>query len=227
MPLLKPSPIVRNATVLLVAGILSISVLASSRAQTQEPKPVLPATPVAEPGGDGVGTGSGWESTQWGVRVTWDPTVWSIGDEFTTEGYDGVQIIAPPSTMYLEVYEGFGGDAEACFADADREIQAREGFSEVVPLEDRPLPSAEDERGPARLYGLTATLPDGATYRGIEYIECRTVVPGEAVLEITWQAPVEAFNTDFPRVEALLAAIELPGDLAPATPEAPMATPIA
>ena len=228
MRLHQPSPIVRNASVLLVAGMLSFSALASSRAQTQEPKPALPATPVAEPDADGVDAGSGWESEQWGVRIGWDPAVWSIGDSFTTEGYDGVQIVAPPSTIYLEAYEGFAGDADACLADAEREIQEREGFSEVVPLEDRPLPGPEGERGPARLYGLTATLPDGATYRGVEYIECRSVVPGEAVLEITWQAPVEAFNTDFPRVEALIAEIEIPTELAPAaTPGVPIATPVA
>ena len=228
MHLRKPSSIVRNGTVLLVAGLLLFSALASSRAQTQEPKPELPATPVAEPGADAIAAGSGWESEAWDVRVTWDATDWSIGDEFTTEGYNGVQIIAPPSTVYLEVYEGFAGDADACLADAEREIQEREGFSEVVPLEGRPLPSPEDERGTARLFGLTATLPDGATYRGVEYIECRTVAPGEAVLEITWQAPVEAFTTDFPRVEALIGGIEMPGELEPAaTPVAPLATPVA
>ena len=80
----------------------------------------------------------------------------------------------------------------------------------------------------AGLFGLTATLPDGTTYRGVEYVECRTLKPGEAVLEITWQAVTQAFNEDFANVEQLLAAIEMPAESAPAsTPVAARATPVA
>ena len=62
----------------------------------------------------------------------------------------------------------------------------------------------------------------------VEYVECRTVKPGEAVLEITWQAVTQAFNEDFANVEELLAAIEMPDESrAAATPVAPRATPIA
>ena len=74
---------------------------------------------------------------------------------------------------------------------------------------------------------MTATLPDGTTYRGVEYVECRTVYPGQTVLEITWQAATQAFNEDFANVEELLAAIELPEGPLPATPVAPGATPVA
>ncbi|HEX2280412.1 MAG TPA: hypothetical protein VHG52_01495, partial [Thermomicrobiales bacterium] len=124
-------------------------------------------------------------------------------------------------------YNGFGGDAEACFAAAEQEIGEREGISEVVPLSDRPLPVAEDVRGVAGLFGVTASLPDGTAYRGVEYVECRTVYPGQTVLEITWQAVTQAFNQDFANVEELLAAIELPEGPPPATPEVPGATPVA
>ena len=68
---------------------------------------------------------------------------------------------------------------------------------------------------------MTATIPDGNTYRGVEYVECRTVIPGQTVLEITWQAVTQAFNQDFMNVEELLAAIELPEEAVPATPVAP------
>jgi hypothetical protein len=83
-------------------------------------------------------------------------------------------------------------------------------------------------RGVAGLFGLTATLPDGTTYRGVEYVECRPLIPGEAILEITWQAVTQAFNEDFANVEQLLAAIEMPAESPPAsTPVAPRATPVA
>jgi hypothetical protein len=61
----------------------------------------------------------------------------------------------------------------------------------------------------------------------VEYVECRTVFPGETVLEITWQAVTQAFSEDFENVEALLATIELPEAPPAATPAAPRATPVA
>jgi hypothetical protein len=203
-------------------------------AQSQEPKPDLPATPVssaASPAAADAPTGisgSSWQGPNFGVRIRWDPAVWSVEAESIDEGYDGLQIGTPISTVYLETYDGFGGDASACFAAAEQEIGEREGVLEVIPLTDRPLPVAADVRGVAGLFGLTATLPDGNVYRGVEYVECRTVYPGETVLEITWQAATQAFNEDFANVEELLTAIEMPdAPPPPATPVATSATPVA
>ena len=230
----RPLFTIRHAAVLALAVLLSTILATVVGAQSQEPKPVLPATPVADlgtPAADsalsGV-SGSSWQGPNSGVRLTWDPNVWSVEGEFIDEGYDGLQIGTPISTVYLEAYDGLGGNAADCFADAEREIGEREGVSEVIPLSGRPLPVAEDVRGIAGLFGLTATLPDGGTYRGVEYVECRTVVPGETILEITWQAVTQAYNEDFSNVEELLAAIEMPEDASPgATPVAPRATPVA
>jgi len=224
---------VHHLLILIVFILLSIGLATVTVAQSQEPKPKLPATPVSQPAtpvADNAVTGisgSSWQGPNFGVRIHWNPDVWSVEGEFIDEGYDGLQIGTSISTVYLETYDGFDGDAAACFAAAEQEIGEREGVSEVVPLSDRPLPVAEEVRGVAGLFGLTATLPDGNTYRGVEYVECRTVYPGQTVLEITWQAVTQAFNEDFANVEELLAAIELPEEPLPATPVAPGATPIA
>ncbi len=230
----QPSCTIRHVPILALSVLLSVGAAVAASAQSQEPKPMLPATPVAEsdvPALDtsatGV-TGSSWQGPNWGVSVTWDPAIWSVEGEFIDTDYDGVQIGTPISTVYLEAYAGFGGDAEACFADAEQELGARAGVSEVVPLTDRTLPTAEDSRGEAQLFGLTATLADGAVYRAVEYVECRTIVPGVAVLEITWQTATGAFNEDFTQVEELLAAIAIPDVSSPAaTPIAASATPVA
>jgi hypothetical protein len=220
--------------VILLAISLSIGGFAFARAQSQEPKPALPATPVAEsdlatPGAPTTGvSGSSWQGPNWGVGVSWDPAVWNVEGEFIDAGYDGLQIGTPLSTAYIEAYEGFGGDPAACLADATQEIAAREGVTEVAPLTDRPLPVPEDVRGEAGLFGLTLTLTDGTVFRGVEYVECRTVAPGVAVLELTWQTVTAAFNEDFPNVESLFAAIEIPGvSASSATPGAALATPVA
>jgi hypothetical protein len=224
---------VRRLSIVVVVMLLSTGLAIGADAQSQEPKPALPATPVAQPQSPASGeaitgvSGSSWQGPNFGVRIHWDPEVWSVEGESIEEGYDGLQIGTPISTVFLETYEGFAGDAEACLAAAEQEISEREGVSEVIPLTDRPLPVAADVRGEAGLFGLTASLPDGTNYRGVEYVECRTVRPGEAVLEITWQAVTQAFNEDFANVEELLAAIELPDASPAATPVAPQATPVA
>ena len=215
-----------SIVVLLSLGLTTVAV-----AQSQEPKPDLPATPISQPGTPVAGdaatgvSGSSWQGPNFGVRVHWDPDIWTVEGEFIEEAYDGLQIGTPVSTVFLEAYDGFGGDAEACFASAEKEIGEREGISEVVPLSDRPLPVAEDRRGVAGLFGVTARLADGSAYRGVEYVECRTVNPGQTVLEITWQAVTRAFDEDFANVEELLAAIELPEAPGTATPVASSATP--
>ncbi len=223
---------VRRLSIYVVVMLLSTGLATVAVAQSQEPKPALPATPVAQPDSPasdeettGI-SGTSWQGPNFGVRIHWDPAVWSVEGESIGEGYDGLQIGTPNSTVFLEAYDGFAGDAEACFVAAEQEIGEREGVSEVVPLTDRPLPVAEDVRGAAGLFGLTASLPDGNTYRGVEYVECRTVKPGEAVLEITWQAVTRAFNEDFANVEELLATIEMPEESPSATPVAPRATPV-
>ena len=224
---------VRHLLILAVVMLFSIGVVTVVGAQSQEPKPDLPATPVApsdSPTSDGDVTGvsgSSWQGPNFGVRIRWDPAVWTVEGEFIDVGYDGLQIGTLISTVYLEAYNGFGGDAADCFAAAEQEIGEREGVSEVVPLTDRPLPVAAEVRGEAGLFGITATLPDGNTYRGVEYVECRTVFPGETVLRITWQAVTQAFIEDFDNVEALLATIELPEAPPVATPAAPRAPPVA
>ena len=224
---------IRRLFIFTVVMLLSTGVVTVVGAQSQEPKPELPATPVAPPESPASGeaatgvSGSSWQGPNFGVRIRWDPAVWSVEGEFIDAGYDGLQIGTPISTVYIETYNGFGGDAAACFAAAEQEIAEREGVSEVVPLTDRPLPVAADVQGEAGLFGITATLPDGNTYRGVEYVECRSVFAGETVLEITWQAVTQAFNDDFENVEALLATIELPEAPPAATPAAPRATPIA
>lgn len=223
----SPVAAVRHFTIVTLALLLSTGIAGLAGAQSQEPKPVLPATPVASEevapaSGATTGvSGSTWTGPNWGAGVSWNAADWTVEAEFIDAGYDGLQIGTPLSTVYLEAYAGFGGDADACLADAAAEIVERQGVTEVVPLTGRALPVPEDERGEAQLFGLTLTLEDGTVFRGVEYVECRTLVPGTAVLEITWQTITETFNQDFPRVEELLGAITLPADAAP------LATPVA
>lgn len=214
-----------------VAICLAFGAIIAASGQSQEPKPGLPATPVAPSDSDAVATpvtgvsDSSWEGPNWGVRVTWDPAVWSVEGELIDAGYDGLQIGTPASTIFIEAYGGFAGNAEDCLADAEREIGERESVSELVTLSGRPMPSTGADQGPARLFGLVATLASGEPFRGTEYVECRTLVPSGAVMEITWQTAAAAYSDELPLVEALLGTIEIAGSSEP--PLLPSSPPLA
>jgi hypothetical protein len=231
----RPLTICRFAAVL-IAACLALGAIVAVNGQSQEPKPKpggIPATPVAPRDAQAVATpatgvsGTSWEGPNWGVRVSWNPAVWSVEGELIDAGYDGLQIGTPASTIFIEAYDGFAGSAEDCLADAEREIGERESVSELVTLSGRPLPSTGADQGPARLFGLVAKLASGQPFRGTEYVECRTLVSGRAVMEITWQTAASAYSDELPLVEALLGTIEMAGSseppLLPSTP--PLAEP--
>jgi hypothetical protein len=221
-----PKGAIRHALVLLLtAGMLAIGVSASL-AQSQEPKPPVAGTPSSGENSSvqsATVTGivdASWQGPNFGVRLEWDPEVWSVEGELVENRYDGLQIGTPISTVFVEAYDGFEGDADTCLADAEREIGERESVSELQPLTGRPLPGTSAEPGAAQLFGLVATTADGSSFRSVEYVECRTLIPGSTVFELTWQTAASAYNQELPLVESLLATLEIP-DLTPsATPVA-------
>ncbi|MCC7022249.1 MAG: hypothetical protein IT338_05455 [Thermomicrobiales bacterium] len=203
----------RLLPIAILALALAVGLGTLAGAQSQEPKPLLPGTPVAPPSGTPVATpstgvsGASWQGPNWGVSLSWDPAVWSVEAELIEPNYDGLQIGTPASTVFVESFDGYAGDADACLQDARRQMDEREGIIDIVPLPDHPMPGDDAARGSAALYGVTARLDDGTIYRGVEYVECRGLVPGVAVLEITWQVATTAYDAELPLVDALLGAI--------------------
>ncbi|MDP9359508.1 MAG: hypothetical protein M3R02_30330, partial [Chloroflexota bacterium] len=58
-------------------------------------------------------------------------------------------------------------------------------------------------------YELTLTNDDGDRVRITNYVECRVLVPDEAVLAIVYIVATDEFEAQFPLVEDLLDAIEI------------------
>ncbi|MCA9878877.1 MAG: hypothetical protein KC442_13890 [Thermomicrobiales bacterium] len=211
------------ATSALLAGHLS------SQAQSQEPKPAPPPVAVATPlpqveaGSPRTGvTGNTWLGPNFGVGITWDANIWVVESEQVERAYDGLRLGTPVSSVFVEAFEGFPADPVMCLEDANAEIAGREFVTEVVPLPNRPLPDTGSDEGVRQLFGIAAKLSDGTVYRGAEYVECRQL-PGGAMMELTWQVPVEAFNAELPLVNDLFASLLVPGDGSepPAPPELP------
>lgn len=218
------------ATVGLIAMGVLLASQAGSLAQSQEPKPalapVLVATPVLQPesGVPSTGiTGNTWLGPSFGVGITWDAGTWVVESEQIERGYDGLRLGTPAASVFLEAYEGFPSDPTSCLEDANAEIAGRDFVTEVVPLENRPLPETGFSDGARQLFGIAATLEDGTVYRGAEYVECRQL-PDGGMLELTWQVPVQAFNAELPLVNDLFANLVVPG-AGPDLPELPASPP--
>ena len=175
------------------------------------------------PASGGMARWNTWLGPNFGVGITWDPETWVVESEQIEQGYDGLRLGTPASSVFLEAYEGYPSDPASCLDDANAEIAGRDFVTEVVPLENRPLPETGFTDGARKLFGIAATLEDGSVYRGAEYVECRQL-PDGAMLELTWQVPVEAFNDDLPLVNDLVANLVVPG-AGPDLPELPASPP--
>ena len=224
----------RSRPVVAIVGFIAAGMLVASQAgslaQSQEPKPAPSPVPIATPvpqvesGAPGTGiTGNTWLGPSFGVGITWDPGVWVVESEQVERGYDGLRLGTPAASVFLEAYDGFPFDPVSCIEDANAEIAGRDMVTEVVPLENRPLPETGFSEGERRLFGIAATLEDGVVYRGVEYVECRRLPEG-GMLELTWQVPVEAFNAELPLVNELFSKLVVPG-AGPELPPLPAAPP--
>lgn len=224
----------RTKPILIAIGLIISGTLLAGQtgvlAQSQEPKPtpgpIAIATPVpqVESPGPATGiTGNTWLGPNHGVGITWDAETWIVESEQIERGYDGLRLGTQASSVFIEAFEGFPSDPVTCLEEANAEIAGRDFVTEVVPLPNRPMPDTGSDDGTRQLFGIAARLDDGTIYRGAEYVECRQL-PGGAMMELTWQVPVESFNAELPLVDTLFTDLVVPGHRQE-MPEIPAAPP--
>ena len=194
----------------------------TATAETEEtPEPTDDTTAAADDTDIAAGVnGDSYVGPTFGVAIEWDGDVWEVEDERGAEDYDALQLGTPRSTVFLKAYPRFSGDAADCLADATDEIADRNNVSGVATARRLDPPVPTDEAGEAALLIYDLELDNGETVEVVEYVECRTVTPGESVVEITWQVGADDYEDELPLVEDLLATIELP-DSATANDETP------
>jgi hypothetical protein len=179
------------------------------------------ATPEAASGGPVGIVGNRYLSPSFGFKVTWDANVWSVNGDNETDGYDAIALDTAASTVFIEGYQAFRGDPAACLADAVEELQGDLAVSGFGPVAGHDAPTADGAvPANAAIYAYVYAGQDGKQTDILTYIECRTLVPGESVLELTFLAPARFYDADEPLVQALFASLEMPDATAPATPAA-------
>lgn len=172
---------------------------------TPEPRPTRTAAAGVE--------GDTYTSPSFGYTISWDPDIWEVENEASEEGFDQLRLGDPPNTVYLNGIEAFDGDPATCLQETADALAGGEGVSKFGPAEDRngdPIAGERADRAFAQ-YELTLTR-DGERVSITNYVECRVLVPDEAVLAIVYIVATDEFEDQFPLVEDLLDAIEIPED---------------
>ncbi|HET7093860.1 MAG TPA: hypothetical protein VFI22_10290, partial [Thermomicrobiales bacterium] len=107
------------------------------------------------------------------------------------------------------------------------QIAGRQGISAISDFQGPGRPIADTAGAKSLLVGYVATLPDNSTTTIVEFVQCRTLVPGQAVLELTWQAQDVDYAQQLPLVVDLLKTLHVPGAAATPVSGTPVGTPAA
>ncbi len=143
--------------------------------------------------------------------VTWDEDVWSVADQRTvSDGHNLLNLSANGSDLTIEGWARWDGEPTDCLNDITLNLRAIDGVENFERVSDSDLyPENESTDGAYALYSFTLA-PEGRTpvdYYG--YVECRTVVEGEAVVVLTLLVPADEYEAIRPDFEPILASIEI------------------
>jgi predicted metalloprotease len=152
-----------------------------------------------------------YESPTYGYTLEWDES-WEIGQEFSERGYDLLQLARNQSTLWIEGQQGFAGDYVACLEDSVAAFDDEPGVSDVDPvLDEAGEPIVEDDGTVAlAVYTFTVELDEGDPREGAALFACATLLPGEAVIEVTHLAPRDDFEAEVAAAAEVLESLTIP-----------------
>jgi len=169
----------------------------------------MPSALAAQAGIDG----NTYTSPTHDWSISWSDA-WTVEGERSEDGLDYLELTDQLSYVHFESYEEFEGDAIACVAAEESDLAAQEGVDDIEVGNNAagdPL-SGGDAGNAYSVYTFTYTGENGVESTLVEYNECRTLVAGESVLEISQITVRNAYNDASLSVQELLQTITLPGD---------------
>jgi hypothetical protein len=181
------------------------------------PSPTADASP-----GPGV-VGKTYTSPTYGFSLEWDES-WEVVAATSDADEDRLHLSNATSEVTFRAHPGFGGDAVACLAAMVGALRDEPEVAEVglaYGPDGQPLQEESASRSFA-VYTYELIEGDLVTPAAV-YFDCRTLIPASAVLELSHRTELSAFNAEAPKVEALLATLEIPTVPAPPTEPTPTA----
>jgi hypothetical protein len=152
-----------------------------------------------------------YQSPTWGYSLRWDDTLWLPVQASSADGVDALFLQSRQSILFLQGVP-FAGDPAACLATTVDALSREDGVDDWEPLEDEdgdPIAGETDGRAWAA-FTLTFTTAGGDEFADADYVECRRLVAGEAVLLILHNTRQDAYPEEAEAVEAVLATLDLP-----------------
>lgn len=180
---------------------------------------VIPALPAA---GAQV-MGSTWTSPTYGFTVSWRGTNWQEDPSggLTAAGaekLDRLHLINGVSSLYFEGATRYQGVLPSCVAEEANILSQEPGVSDVRPYrDDNGVELVADGPGSsAAAFTLTLDV-SGQQVELVDYVECRALIPGEAVLIITLITEPTAFRQELASAQEVIDTITL-GESVPLNP---------
>ena len=198
-------PLARLLTPLLCAWLLVMSVAIGAAAQVE---------------------GSRWTSPTYGFTVSWAGTDWRLDPNGSLtavgpERLDRIHLINGVSSLYFEGATRYQGDLASCVAEEANLLSRESGVSNIRPYVDETGAELVADGSDSSAAAFTLTLAAGNNeLELVDYIECRTLIPGEAVLIITLVTNPQVFEQELAAANAVAETITL----AEETPSSPLAS---
>lgn len=160
--------------------------------------------------------GESWTSPTYGFSVSWAGTEWQPDPEGTLtavgpERLDRLHLLNGVSSLYFEGATRYQGDLPACVAEEANLLAQETGVSEIRPYRDDEGVQlvADGPNSSAAAFTLTLSIGDQEVEL-VDYVECRTLIPGKAVLIVTLVTEPSGFVQELAAAQTVIDTIELP-----------------
>lgn len=163
--------------------------------------------------------GSTWTSPTYGFTVSWAGTNWQADPAGTLtaagpERLDRVHLVNGASSLYFEGATRYEGNLAACVAEEANILSRESGVSDVRPYRDADGVELVADGPDASAAAFTLTLDvGGQQLELVDYVECRTLLPGEAVLIITLVTDPGSFEAELASAQQVADTITLPAEI--------------
>jgi hypothetical protein len=167
--------------------------------------------------------GSRWTSPTYGFSVSWAGTSWENDPAGTLAGVgpeqlDRLHLVNGVSSLYFEGATRYAGELASCVAEEANLLSREPGVANVRPYLDANGVQLVASGPDAAAAAFTLTLDvGGQQLELIDYVECRTLIEGEAVLIVTLVTDPAAFERELEAATAVMDTITLAADI-PLTP---------
>lgn len=148
-------------------------------------------------------------SPTWGYVVRWYGDEWRVDEQSSESGFDSLWLSNDEGTIVgIQGGQEYAGDAAACLDDLIAGIEQYPGAVDPVIVEDEEG-TQQIARDPWLSWVvLLVGLPAGdQTVDQVVYLDCQTLVPGEAVLSRMLAGVAAGFDQDDPRFDVLNVAL--------------------